>query len=55
MVGEGCLILDMFEMIKHDPSCLEVTTKLHPHDQVKSIPISINIHFEDKDFSKLLS
>jgi hypothetical protein len=55
MAGEGCLVLDMFNMVKHDPSCLKVTTKLHPLDQVKSTHISINIHFEDKRlFSKLL-
>jgi hypothetical protein len=55
MAGEGCLILDMFDMVKHDPSCLKVTTKLHPLDQIKSTHISINIHFEDKRLlSKLL-
>jgi len=55
MASEGHLILDTFDMIKHDLSCLEVTTRLHPLDQIKFIPISINKHFEEKDLSKLLS
>ncbi len=54
MVGEGCLVLDMFDMIKHDPTCMEVTIRLHLLDQVESTPISINKHFEEKDLSKLL-
>jgi hypothetical protein len=56
MADEGRLVLDTFDMIKHDPSYLKVTSKLHPLDQVKFVPISINIHFEEKYLlSKLLS
>jgi hypothetical protein len=56
MVGEGNLVMDMFDMIEHDPSYLEVATKLHPLHQVKFTPFSINRHFEEKYFfSKLLS
>jgi hypothetical protein len=37
-------ILDMFEMIKHDPNRLEVATRLISLHQIKSIPLStINI------------
>jgi hypothetical protein len=55
MAGEGHPILDMFDMIKHDPNYLEVATRLHSLHQIKSIPLSINRHFEKKDLlSKLL-
>jgi hypothetical protein len=49
MVGKGHLVLNMFDMIEHDPSCLEVTTKLHSLHQIKSTPLSINKHFEKKN------
>jgi hypothetical protein len=50
--GNCHLVLDRFDMIKHDTSYLEVTTRLHPLHKIKSAPISIN---KWKYFSKLLS
>jgi hypothetical protein len=50
MACKGHLVLDMFNTIKHDPSCLEVTTRLHLLHQVKSIPLPIHKHFEKEHF-----
>jgi hypothetical protein len=56
MASKGHLVLDTFNTIKHDPSCLEVATKLHPLHQVKSIPLPMHKHLEKEHFfSKLLS
>jgi len=55
MANEDCLVLDMFDMIKHDPNCMEVTTKLHLLHQINFAPISINKDFEEKYHSNLLS
>jgi hypothetical protein len=56
MASKICPVLDTFDIIKHDLSYLEVTTKLHPFHQIKSAPFSIHRHLEREHlFSKLLS
>ncbi len=46
MASKGCLVLDTFHVIEHDPMCLEVATRLHLFQQVTSITISVHWHFE---------
>jgi hypothetical protein len=50
MVGEGCLALNTFHIIKHDPSCLKVTAKVHLLHQITSTTISIHRHLEHEPF-----
>jgi hypothetical protein len=55
MASKGRQALDTFHIIKHDPSCLEVPTRLHLFHQVTSTTISIHKHFEKENFlSRLL-
>jgi len=55
MTNEGCPTLETFHMIKHDPSCLEVPTKLHLLNRFTSTIISIHRHLEHENFlSKIL-
>jgi hypothetical protein len=46
MVHEGHLAFETFHMIKHDPSYLEVLTRLHLLHQVTSTIVSIYKHLE---------
>ncbi len=56
MVGKGHPSFDTIHMIKHDSSCLEVPTTLHPLHQITFTTISMHKHLEQKNkFSKLLS
>jgi hypothetical protein len=56
MASKDHRTLDTFHMIKHDPSCLELPTRLHPFHQVTSTTVSTHKHFEEENFlSELLS
>jgi len=56
MAGQCHPLVDMLHMIKHDPSYLKVTTRLHLFHQIASISISIHKHHKEEHFfSKFLS
>ncbi len=48
MASKRCPFLDTFDIIEHDPSCLEVATKLHLLHQVKYAPFPIHRHLENE-------
>ena len=49
MTCNGRSINDVFDVIRDDPSMLEIATKLHPYDQVHSTTRIYLGHFENKD------
>ncbi len=50
MAGQGFPALETFHMIKHDPSYLEIPTKLHLLNQFTSTIVSIHRHVENENF-----
>jgi hypothetical protein len=48
MTSHNCLTNNMFHMIKHDPSILQIPCRLHSCDEVDSILNTIYRHLENK-------
>jgi hypothetical protein len=48
MISHNCPNSNMFHMIKHDPSILQIPCRLHSCEKVDSTPISIYQHLENE-------
>jgi hypothetical protein len=55
MASHGCPPLDTLDMVKHDPSILQITVWLHSPDKVHSRPRAHLGHLEHVDFLQQLS
>jgi len=50
MANHGRPTLNIFDVIKHHPRVFQVIPKLYPFDQIKSITIPSDQHFEKINF-----
>jgi hypothetical protein len=48
MISHNCLIINIFHMIKHDPSVMQISCKLHSCDKADFIPDIIYRHLKNK-------